>query len=138
MRLITCVLGCLAGIAAAPAEESRLFAITMSTRSEDHARDYSVTFKEINRTAATSLIEMVYSPPRLSPDYGEVTTGMCLLLKSRAAKIIKYAVVSTDPLRFEVSFPPPDPNIPLDSLVTGEFTLPMCERWLSRFKTAQN
>jgi hypothetical protein len=135
MKLTTCVLGCLTGVAAAVAEEPKLFAITMSSSSENHARDYSVTFREINRTAATSLIEMVYSPPRLSPDLGELTTGMCLLLKSRRAPMIKYAVVSTEPLRFEVSFPTPDPNIPLDSMVRGEFSSPTCERWLSRFKT---
>jgi hypothetical protein len=128
MRLATCVLACLAGVAAAVAEEPKLFAVTMSTSSQDHTRDYSVTFKEISRTAATSLVEMVYSPPRLSPDLGELTTGMCLLLKSRAAPIIKYAVASTDPLRFEVSFPSPDPNIPVDSLVRGEFSSPTCER----------
>jgi hypothetical protein len=99
--------------------------------------DYVVTFTEINRTAATSLIEMVYAPPRLSPDLGEVTTGMCMFLQARAAPIVQVAVVSNEPIRFEVSFPPPSTDVTLRRRVPNQFSAPMCEQWLSRFKSAR-
>lgn len=130
-------LACSLGATIALAADSSLFSLRMASQSENHATDYSVTFNETERTAATSLIEMVYRPPRLSPDLGEVTTGMCLLLKARDAQIVQVAVVSSDPIRFEVSFPSPDADVPLDRLVPNQFTAPMCERWLARFKSAQ-
>jgi hypothetical protein len=116
MKLIRCALACILGATVALAAETSLFSLRMGSRSENHATDYSVTFNEISRTTATSLIEMVYTPPRLSPDLGEVTTGMCLLLKSRAAQIVQVAVVSTDPIRFEASFPPPNPEAAMNCL----------------------
>ena len=137
MKLTRWALVCLLGATVALAAESSLFSLRMGSRSENHATDYVVTFNEINRTAATSLIEMVYTPPRLSPDLGEVTTGMCLLLRARAVQIVQVAVVSTDPIRFEASFPPPNPEAPLDGLVPNQFSASMCEKWLTRFKTAQ-
>jgi hypothetical protein len=137
MKLVRCALAWILGVTVAIAAEPGLFSLRMGSRSENHATDYSVTFKEISRTAATSVIEMVYTPSRLTPDLGEVTTGMCLLLKARAAQIVQVAVVSNDPIRFEVSFPPPNPDVPLDRLVPNQFSAPQCERWLSRFKGSQ-
>ena len=137
MNLIRCALACILSVTVAFAADSGLFSLTMGSRSENPTTDYSVTFKEIRRDAASSLIEMVYTPPRLTPDQGEVATGMCLLLKNRAAQMVQAKVVSNDPIRFEVSFPPLNPDAPLDRLGPNQLSTLMCERWLARLKGGQ-
>jgi hypothetical protein len=128
---------------ATPAADAKLFSMRMGTRSEANPENprlnYTVSFTEVERTEATSILEIIYMPARY-PDQGDLTRGMCFLLKARGEKFMlaTLRLVSQEPLREEVSFVKSAPDGDDTQLLrAGIISLSHCEKsWLPRQQAA--
>jgi hypothetical protein len=116
--------------AAALAGEVPLFEMTVTKSPAGGPVGSTLKFKEVERTATTSIIEMVYTPSRLGPDLVDLTNGVCFLMKYRGEQFVQTALTSQNPLRFEVTFPRLTAESPLGS--GGPLSLAQCERFISR------
>jgi len=96
--------------------------------------NYSMTFTEIERGEATSIVEIVYTPSR-NPDEVDVLRGACGLMKARGEKFMlsTLRVVSREPLREEITFVKSAPEDFWKQMAAGIVSLTECEKnWLPK------
>jgi hypothetical protein len=130
MRIILCLALCIAGPISTLADDLPLLELTFAERPVNGPVRSTMHFKEIERTATTSLVEMIYTPHREAPDQVQLIRGVCLLMRPRGEQFVQAVLISRDPIRYEVTFPKATAESPLGS--GGPLSASQCARFMSR------
>lgn len=106
LKTLQCFAIALVVCASAHAADTVLFSMRLKKSvSETGIQTGTTEFRELERTATTSLLEVAMTPARPSPDLGDLMIGMCGLMKFRGEHYFRWELRSEEPFRFEVSFP---------------------------------
>jgi hypothetical protein len=134
MRVVPSVIIAFLVSTLAGAADTKLFSMSRSSRAETPGilYNYSMTFTEIERAATTSIVEIVYTPPRYS-DETDLLAGVCGLLHARGEKFAlgTLRTVSKEPLRQEVTFLKSAPQTDAEQLSVGIVSLSSCQRFFT-------
>ena len=105
-RLVTLLLAPVIALTA----DSKLVQYRITTTRQDGAVQSILYVKEVERTEASSIVEITYEPRRFGPDLGDIHTATCFVLRTRGEQFVFVKILTQEqPFRFDVTFPASDP-----------------------------